>query len=449
MDGESEYLFRHALVRDAAYQLLPPRSRAVLHRAALEVLQSLLPGDAHALSLADHAARAALHLPEQAAELGRRELELLVRAAAYAEREFRNAEALAASQRIRNHAQATEAERIAALMQAGFVLRGMGHRTECTALWVEARARAQAAKDMGTALRAMGALADMDAEDGRIEQAEHAYREVIRAAEAAGKHALVGTAWGSLGSMYRNIGRMDEAEKAYNKAIEIARRHDTERAVGIRLGNLGLLLLDTGRPEQAEAAMREALRIARDAGNRRSEHLVLGNLAIVLDRLGRHDEAETALRACITMAEQIESWPLAAAARGNLAKHLLRRKRYTEAEQEFDLALPLLRRSGNRRHEGFALAGLADLHFRLGRLDESERVARQGLEIAHEIRNPHSAAALRGLLAVLRAARGDPDGARPDLETAVQDLLDQRDEPAALAIREDFNQACALARRWA
>lgn len=60
LHAEQAYLFRHAVLRQAAYQLQPPLQRARVHELALEILENL-PGlnlRATALELADHAENA-------------------------------------------------------------------------------------------------------------------------------------------------------------------------------------------------------------------------------------------------------------------------------------------------------------------------------------------------------------------------------------------------------
>jgi len=57
LPAEQIYLFRHALLRQAAYQLQPPLQRARIHELALEILESIpdLNVPALALELAEHA----------------------------------------------------------------------------------------------------------------------------------------------------------------------------------------------------------------------------------------------------------------------------------------------------------------------------------------------------------------------------------------------------------
>ena len=56
--GEDEYVFRHALVRDVAYEQIPRSERADMHRGAAEWIESLGRPDDHAETLAHHYAAA-------------------------------------------------------------------------------------------------------------------------------------------------------------------------------------------------------------------------------------------------------------------------------------------------------------------------------------------------------------------------------------------------------
>src|SRR5579884_501200 len=56
--GETEYVFRHVLVRDVAYAQIPRGERAVMHRLAAEWIESLGRSEGHAEQLAHHYASA-------------------------------------------------------------------------------------------------------------------------------------------------------------------------------------------------------------------------------------------------------------------------------------------------------------------------------------------------------------------------------------------------------
>ena len=107
MDAEIAYLFRHALLREGAYQLQLPSDRSRLHALAFEIIEGLLgplpqppelgtdadlPIDAVAAEMALHARNAG---DNDNSPLWRdRQRRCLVRAAQHAHTGFRNLEAL-------------------------------------------------------------------------------------------------------------------------------------------------------------------------------------------------------------------------------------------------------------------------------------------------------------------------------------------------------------------
>jgi hypothetical protein len=54
MPADEHYAFRHALTRDAAYQLMPPSARAALHVAAADLIDEIGLADGFETELANH-----------------------------------------------------------------------------------------------------------------------------------------------------------------------------------------------------------------------------------------------------------------------------------------------------------------------------------------------------------------------------------------------------------
>lgn len=93
---ELEYIFRHALVQDAAYSSLLKQDRKQLHQAVAKTLEKLYPNQ-----LDDYAATLAYHF-EQAAAL-EKAVHYLVRAGDHAYHSYANAEAIAFYQTALRH----------------------------------------------------------------------------------------------------------------------------------------------------------------------------------------------------------------------------------------------------------------------------------------------------------------------------------------------------------
>lgn len=168
MDAEIAYVFRHALVREAAYELQPPGDRAVLHALVIEIVEAALASDdplldAWALELADHA-RAAQAFRRTAnlallKALADKEVGYLVRAQKYALAEYDNGVAVALGTRIADHAAASYDDRFSALVQAGEVLVNMGSPVQARERFERANALAREAgngRDEARSMRAIG-----------------------------------------------------------------------------------------------------------------------------------------------------------------------------------------------------------------------------------------------------------------------------------------------------
>ncbi len=266
--AESAYLFRHALLRDAAYQLQMPADRARLHELAFEVMEGQAGGrapaesvkaDGHldwpphasngvAAELAEHAGRAGT-VPD---DIRRR---YVLRADLH-ERQGRLDEAERDYQRALEMVRSTGDERMAAV-----TLRN---------------------------------LAFIHHVSNRFEQAESACRTALEIARRLGERRSEGSITETLAEICASSGRTQEAEPLLRAALAIHRDVGNRRDEGRTLGNLGALMLDIGRLEESEALFRDALALHAETGYRRAEATHGCQFAMLLAAQGRRPEANEA-----------------------------------------------------------------------------------------------------------------------------------------------------------
>jgi tetratricopeptide (TPR) repeat protein len=261
--GEETYLFRHALTRQGAYELMPPSLRGRLHLIAADAMASLPQDDADgeiSVELAEHLriARESSVLDEGVDNAGaehaiaRREIDACQRAAAHLERIYRNDDAATMHQRVIDNPVASPRDQVAALV-------------------AEARVRSAS---------------------GRFDLAHAAARracDLVEAdADAAGDRPANPPS--ALGVALLRVGRAVEAEAVLRRALALAERtHDTE-ARGSILGNLSSVCYHTGREAEAAALLEEVAALARSIGDLQMEGRAVGNLAVVLSHGGKDDE---------------------------------------------------------------------------------------------------------------------------------------------------------------
>ncbi|MCC7509322.1 MAG: tetratricopeptide repeat protein [Planctomycetes bacterium] len=429
LSAETAYLFRHAVVRDAAYQLQPPAARGVLHLAALQVLELLVPpgaaGDSWALEMAAHAAAAQSASGADLPALQRRELTWLARAASHEAGLWHNRSAIELFRRAARHPSAVPAQAAEWTARAATILLSSGRQAEAPPLLDQAQALCtQIGNDLALgevmALRFTHALMTGDVSSARahceagldlaqrvgdirlqttlfnhkaqlaLARADHAAaKEAAHAALAvvADGHfpAARSRAYRYLADIAWQLGDLAEAEQHMRKAVEVA-EGTPSGPLASAVDHLGSLLQDRGRPEEAAAMHQRALALYVQIGDSVGVGAVNTNLAGLWTEQGRHDEA---------------------------------RAKYIEA-------LGAFRARGIATQSAVCLGNLGQLSVRTGRLREGEACLRQASGDLRRLGRSIELAVFQSLLASCRLLLGDV-GVASDLLHEADALLEKND----------------------
>jgi class 3 adenylate cyclase/tetratricopeptide (TPR) repeat protein len=368
--GETEYAFRHLLLRDVAYGQIPRAARVEKHRRAAEWIDSLAEKrDDHVELVADHYTEA-LELA-RAAGIGTAALETCTRVALSDAGDHAAAlGALRAACRYYKRAldlwPPTDADRPRLLLRYGKALR----RADTTGDDVLAEAR--------DALLELG-----DVEAG----AE---------AEAV------------LGELLWEQGRAAPAADHLGRAISLLRGHPGSAAMAQALTSLSRLKTFTGNPEEALELGREAERLAEELELDDVRIHALNNIGCARIFLGEPEGVED-LELSLDLAVARNSLE-AQRVYVNLTESLRDRGELSRASELRAEAKRMAERQGNRdwlmwwreREVGLALIS--------GRWDDA-------LRQIEELDRPDDAVVMRG---IIRLGRGDVDGAIEDARLALE-----------------------------
>ncbi|KAA0218107.1 tetratricopeptide repeat protein [bacterium] len=380
MHAETAYLFRHALLRDAAYQLQLPGDRARLHALAFEIIESLHGGrapaappiddldglpaphgtDSVAAELAQHAGLAAE--PDFARWLALRD-HYLRRRAALCER-AQGREAVEAWQGLGQSLEGQE--RAAAMARAGYAQWRVGALKEAEAMLTSAQACPECVTSPRVRMLCLLGLVNVLKDSGQASRAEETCNQALAMArsmkDAARECGLLAT----LAMIYRQTGRVELAEQTMQRGLALARQGGMADNEGTLLGNLAILHGETGRLEEAVAEMRRVLELARKAGDRRMQCIAWGNLANFMRAREQPEEAQAASLKALAIARELGDRRNEAIALRNLGSICAECRQFDDAENYCLRALAILRDIGDRRGEGIALttASLVYLHTR-------------------------------------------------------------------------------------
>jgi len=434
---EEAYRFLHALIRDAAYRGLLKRTRAELHEAFVEWVESVASDRGH-----EHEEIRGYHL-EQAfrirSELGVPDDHIATvgrRAATYLGSAGRRALArgdLPAAERLLRRAAATlpvgDAEGVELLIEAGEALVDLGELTqadEVLALAIEhANAGEHAAKALGARIVRMRLHYETEGEDpeGRLLQdVEIAMKEL----EQAGDHMGLIRASHLLLLMHWTAGRHGAAERAALATIEHA------KAVGDRVREVRILpalaTCSTYGPTPVAEAISLCTRLLEEVGgDRKADALIRASLARLEAMRGDFDEARRLYRQSRATLEEF-GWKLFAALTSiDSGSVELLAGDAIAAERELRRDFETLEAMGERNYIATTAAYLGFALHLQGRDEEADRFVRFSEETAAE-----DDLASQFLWRQFRARLLSGDGAHDDaiaLAARAVELTDRTEEP--------------------
>jgi eukaryotic-like serine/threonine-protein kinase len=342
-NDDDTFIFRHALLRDAAYDLLPEHDRQAAHLHAGIFLEAA--GEREAIVLVEHFERGgdrvrAAHWCRFAASQA---LEANDLAAAVA-RALRGVDCGAEGSTL-GHLRLIEA-------QARF-WRGEYAAAETTArqalLLVEGASRLLAAAELVAAL----------GQQARYDEVERLLSDMLAAPPPVhDRHPFIACALRAADFLLA-AGRYQVSEQTLTQ-VESLGGHDLPPTLTARARELrAKLACHAGDQATGVAGFEAALRAFEAAGDERSACELLHNVGVTLGELGVLEQAEEHLRRALATAERLDLQYVIAGVLMNLALLLTHQARLYEARTCAERALNLARKQGDRRFEGAALLSLA------------------------------------------------------------------------------------------
>ncbi len=407
---EREYQFRHALVRDAAYEMLTPEDRALGHKLAAEWLETA--GEHEAMLLAEHFERGAAlsraasfyaHAAAQALEGND-----FVAARARAERALQAGVAgheLARLQLLLAEASRWGGDYEEAARHAEAAMRGFGPEHD---EWYGAASEAVAAGAVLGHFEAVCALAeevrdrlaaDTRALDtGRIVATSRIAVRILSMGLFAVADALIAR----VERDGREIVESDPAARAAVLAARVARAKWN--------GDIA----DAAQLAQEAVACFELVGDVRNAVDQRN---ISG---FCLMQLGAYQEAEAVLRAATDAAERLGLPAVVTETKLHLAQLYARMQRKKEAIATIEQVIAAFVMQGDKANEGRARAYLVGVFHLSEEFAVATQEALKALPLLEHA--PPYRASLLGLVAISRADKGDAVGAHEAGQEAMRIL---------------------------
>jgi tetratricopeptide (TPR) repeat protein len=305
--GDREYTFKHDLIRDVAYEMLPKVERRPLHgraadwleRAAGEQIESYFD------QLAHHAVQAGQ--PERAVGYLMRAAERASRAAAHRQGAALLGQAIAIAESLGQRA----------LLADLHARRGKAFVN--VSMWADARPELEAAlaelppENIEQRALVLIDLAMVSFWTPDMPSVRQYATEAMRIAEAVNRDDLVAGAMGVLAQVYSSDGELQTGVSLVEQSlIRAGDKPIAAVAVGVGVRTMSHYWL--GRFDEAVASGQQAIQIARKMNDTQFTAHMLPHLGLALAAKGNYAEAEQVFDEAKRFGREYEVWPMLARA---------------------------------------------------------------------------------------------------------------------------------------
>ena len=376
---EITYLFRHALLREAAYQMQLQAQRQQLHLLAAEAIKRVYADD-----LAPYYADLVYHYRSADDKFEERYFAKL--AGLQAAERFANEEAL----KYLNRALALTAvdelvERYDLLCARESIYHVQGVRQEQVADLGELEHIAQQWADNRSLIDVFlrwsiygEAISDFKLADAKSEQA-------ALLAESKGEvesQAMAHMRWGR--SQWRQ-GAFETARYQLHKALSLIPMGRITQAQADSLRTLGALSAEQGMYAEADGYFQQALEICRQLNDKRGESDVLNGLGVVSSRQGHYEQAKQHYQHALQIRQEMGNRQGQGQTMNNLGVVFGYLGDYAQSKSYYEQSLRIRRQIGDRRGEGVALGNIGAVYVRLGDYEPAQAYCQQSLELSRAI----------------------------------------------------------------
>ncbi|MBK8206544.1 MAG: tetratricopeptide repeat protein [Planctomycetes bacterium] len=389
--AETAYLFRHALLRAAAYELQPPAERASLHRLALSLIPQIMDPQrlpAVAFDLAEHARLGLQGSPDDPlrSQLLAHEHEQLAIASAWFERNSMIPDHIRVLDRLVLHPLSVPAQKRKFMLDAA---RAIGRVGELASAEQRARAALDECRehaDRQGETRALLLLEELLQNTGRSHEMVIDLEALVASSTFDADlhlHALH-----RLKLQLERKGLQQQAAEILGRSIEFAREQGLLPWVAYLMAAQANERHLAGDPQGAIDELRQAVEVARNSGDTFAEAQVLNTLGITCVEMGRIQGAKPAYNEARRLAHAAGGRELEAAVTSNLGNlHLYFTGELEVAAECYRQAREFCLEAGHVNDLGRVSQRLSDLYINLHEFDKALFHNAEALRCARATRN--------------------------------------------------------------
>lgn len=379
--NELRYIFRHSLLREAAYDMQLRTRLRELHLSIANAIEELYPqSEERYVDLAFH---------YEQAEQEKKTNKYLEKAARFAQKNFQNRQALGYYEKLIENLRNSKNKSkkiIRFLMRKGAVNELTGQWDAAAADYLEALELAKGKDDFELLARANRRLGHLQILKGNYAEAKKYLDVAISCYQLSDDSIGLAKSYGNLGNFYFRQGLYDDAKEWFTKAIDLNRSVDRAADNAFIVANLGLVYMNKGNYDEGIQQLEFQLDISEAAEDKQGQNILYTNLGIIYLEKGSLDNALLCLEKGLALSEELGNKLQMTICIGCIGSVWEKKGDYTKAMQMFERDLALAREMGDKQGIAIAAQLIGDLHSTLGDFDQSIEYLELNMALSNELK---------------------------------------------------------------
>ncbi len=354
--NELRYIFRHSLLREAAYSMQLRVRLQQLHRLIAEAIEKIYGNNTQEkyVDLAFH---------YEQADVFDKTCEYLRKAADYARSNFQNQQALDFYEKLLEKLNTKEDSntQIQTHLKKGKILELIGQWDQCEEAYKYALQLAKMTRDamlLGLANNRMGRVLMLK---GQYKASMEYLQTSARLFESIDDKEGISEVYGNIGNLYFRQGAYDEAKSFFTESIELSKKYDSIPVNAQIVSNLGLTHMNQGNYDEGIKVQEEQLAICEKNNDKQGMATILTFLGIVYLESGDYDQALERFEKGLELSEELGNKLLMPIAIGNIGVIYERKGNYDMAMEQYQRDLELCEELGDKQGIAIALGLIGQL----------------------------------------------------------------------------------------
>ena len=420
--AEIKYIFKHALLHEAVYEMQLKARLRELHSLAARSIKFIYLGKEEKYY------ETAWHFDK--AEISAEAVIYYKKAGEWFKKNYENTKAVECYDKLIGFLkrETDVPELIDVINSKGSVLDLTGNWTEAGNLFSNAIGLAEKIEDKKKLILSRNNLAGVKRNLGEMNAAMELYAGSLAISEEiSDKECISGSLQGQ-GEIYYDLGEYIKALECFNKRLDISEELGNDRDVAAATNNIGVIYHVQGDYSKAKDSYEKVLHIFEKLNEKHNITNVLNNLGNIYRLQGDYENAMTAYERAMKSAIESGDKKNISALSGNTGVAYYERGEFAKAIEYFNKQHETAMELGDKHGIASAMGSIGSIHSDQGENSKAMEYFYRKLKISEELGDKHSISSAIGNIGVVYNKEGNYEKAMECYEKQLQISLELNDK---------------------